>query len=52
MHEASITGDRKTLVADSVIPAAMVLIYLGMMVYFKGIGGYKPVDIEGAEAEA
>jgi MFS family permease len=43
--EASITGDRKTLVADSVIPAIMALIYLGLLVYFKAIGGYKPVHI-------
>ncbi len=46
VHDASIEGDRKTLVADSFIPAAMAVIYLLMMLYFKGIGGYKPVTIE------
>ncbi len=43
---ASIAGDRKTLVADSFIPAGMALIYLLMFLYFKTIGGYKPVRIE------
>ncbi len=39
-------GDRNTLVADSFIPATMAAIYLLLMLYFKGIGGYKPVEIE------
>ncbi|MDQ3620869.1 MAG: MFS transporter [Verrucomicrobiota bacterium] len=43
--EASLKGDRRTLVADSFIPAAMALIYLLMLLYFKTIGGYKPVHI-------
>lgn len=42
---ASIAGDRKTLVADSFIPAVMAVLYLGLMVYFASIGGYKPVHI-------
>ena len=45
-HRASIAGDRKTLVADSYIPAVMAVIYLLMMLYFKSIGGYKPVAID------
>jgi MFS family permease len=43
---ASIAGDRKTLVADSAIPAGMALIYLLIFLYFKTIGGYKVVRIE------
>jgi MFS family permease len=43
---ASIVGDRKTLVADSAIPAAMALLYLLIFLYFKRIGGYKPVRME------
>jgi MFS family permease len=43
--KASITGDRKTLVADSFIPAIMAVLYLGLMLYFASIGGYKPVHI-------
>lgn len=44
--EASIIGDRRTLKADAFIPATMAIIYLLLMVYFKSIGGYKPVSIE------
>lgn len=43
---SSIAGDRKTLVADSFIPAAMAVVYLGMLAYFASVGGYKPVHIE------
>jgi MFS family permease len=45
--DAGIVGDRKTLVADSFIPAMMAIIYLGVMLYFKAIGGYKAVTITG-----
>ncbi len=45
VHESSIAGDRKTLKADSLIPAAMAVIYLLLFIYFKAIGGYKPVHI-------
>jgi MFS family permease len=50
--EASIIGDRETLKADSYIPAAMALIYLLLFVYFKAIGGYKPVHIDAAGVPA
>ena len=43
--EASITGDRRTLKADAYIPATMAVIYLLLFLYFKTIGGYKPVHI-------
>jgi MFS family permease len=43
--DASIAGDRKTLVADSAIPAMMAVIYLGLLIYFWTIGGYRPVHI-------
>ncbi len=49
VHEAGIAGDRKTLKTDSFIPATMALIYLGILLYFKMIGGYKPVHIASAE---
>ena len=48
--ESSITGDRKTLVADSFIPGTMAVIYLALMIYFKAIGGYKAVKIESGTA--
>jgi MFS family permease len=47
VQQADIRGDRRTLVVDSLIPAMMAVIYLGLMVYFKSIGGYKPVHIDG-----
>jgi MFS family permease len=47
VFKAGITGDRKTLVADAGIPAAMAVIYLGLLLYFASIGGYKPVHIDG-----
>jgi MFS family permease len=49
---ASIQGDRKTLKADSFIPAGMALIYLLIMIYFRTIGGYKPVHLSGTSAAA
>ena len=48
--EASIKGDRDTLVADSCIPATMAAIYLMLLIYFKMIGGYKAVTIESGTA--
>ncbi|MSU22357.1 MAG: MFS transporter [Opitutus sp.] len=39
-------GDRATLKADSFIPAVMALVYLGILLYFKSIGGYKAIHIE------
>lgn len=48
VHEASITGDRKTLKFDALIPATMALIYLCLLLYFKTIGGYKVVHISPA----
>jgi MFS family permease len=52
VHESSIQGDRKTLVADSFIPATMATIYLLVFLYFKSIGGYKPVHIVPVEEQA
>ncbi len=44
--EADQTGDRHTLKADSIIPATMAVIYLILLVYFKAIGGYKPLSVD------
>ena len=45
VYAASIAGDRMTLRVDSVIPATMAVIYLLLLLYFKAIGGYRPVHI-------
>jgi MFS family permease len=50
--DSSIAGDRKTLRADSFIPAAMASIYLLLLIYFKAIGGYKAVHIVPVEEQA
>jgi MFS family permease len=43
--QASLEGDRKTLVADAAIPATLFLIFLGVMLYFMSIGGYRPLRL-------
>ena len=46
--DASILGDRRTLVADAFIPVVMAIVYLLLLLYFKTLGGYKPLSIEAA----
>lgn len=46
VSDAGISGDRRTLQADSAIPALMAVIYLGILAWFASIGGYKPVTID------
>ena len=45
VHEASIEGDRRTLVADSAIPAAMAVIFLLLLLHFRALGGYRRVEV-------
>ena len=40
------TGDRHTLKADAFIPLTMAVIYLLLLLYFKAIGGYKPLKVD------
>ena len=49
-QDAFIEGNRRTLRADSFIPAAMAVIYLFLLLYFKSIGGYKAVHIDDQKA--
>ncbi|HVJ87800.1 MAG TPA: MFS transporter [Caulifigura sp.] len=49
IFDAGIEGDRRTLVTDSLIPATMAAIYLLLMVYFKVIGGYRPLQLHETE---
>ena len=48
--QSSIEGDRRTLKADSFIPATMAVIYLGLLLYFKTKGGYRVLTIADLEA--
>ncbi len=50
VYEASETADRRTLKADSFIPAIMAVIYLLLLLYFKTIGGYRAITIEESKA--
>lgn len=52
MVAADQQGDRKTLKADSFLPMGMAIIYLGVLLYFKSIGGYRPMKIEEQDARA
>ncbi|MDB4467335.1 MFS transporter [Akkermansiaceae bacterium] len=44
--DADIRGNRRTLKTDSLIPAAMALIYLFLIFYFKATGGYRAIKID------
>lgn len=48
--DADIRGNRRTLKTDSLIPAGMAVIFLLLMLYFKAIGGYRPLAV-GEEAK-
>jgi MFS family permease len=44
--DADITGNRHTLKVDSFIPATMAVCFLLLALYFKSIGGYRPLTID------
>lgn len=44
--DSDIDGNRRTLRVDSFIPATMAVCFLLLMLYFKSIGGYRPIRIE------
>lgn len=48
---ADIRGNRTTLKLDSLIPAVMAIGYLLLLLYFRSIGGYKRVTIDGDAAD-
>jgi DHA2 family metal-tetracycline-proton antiporter-like MFS transporter len=50
--DANVMGNRRTLKVDSFIPATMAAIYLCLFLYFKSIGGYRPVRIGELDAGA
>lgn len=52
VQQADMKGDRLTLKADSFIPAIMAVIYLLLVLYFKAIGGYRPVHLSGTAQSA
>ena len=50
--DADQRGDRRTLMVDAIIPAVMAIIYLGLLIYFRSIGGYKPISISESMARS
>jgi hypothetical protein len=44
--DADIRGNRDTLKVDSLIPATMAICFLLLSIYFKSIGGYRPLTID------
>lgn len=47
--DADIVGNRKTLRVDSIIPLTMAGLFLFLMLYFKSIGGYRPLKVDEQE---
>ena len=43
-------NNQSTLAKVAVLPAIMCLCYIGLLIYFKSRGGYRPVEIEGGAA--
>ncbi|HEY2951372.1 MAG TPA: MFS transporter, partial [Verrucomicrobiae bacterium] len=52
VRSAVIYGGRMSLKWTALVPAIMALGYLLLLIYFKAIGGYKQVHIEGVGKEA
>ena len=48
---ADIEGNRRTLKVDSLIPAAMAVIYLFLIFYFRAKVRYKPVELADSNAK-
>jgi hypothetical protein len=50
VSEATLYGSRMALKLTAIVPAVMAICYLLLIVYFKSIGGYKALTIDGEEA--
>ncbi|MEP3481394.1 MAG: MFS transporter [Fuerstiella sp.] len=48
---ANLSGSRSALYDTAVIPAAMAVGFLGLLVYFASIGGYKVIRLDGSKEE-
>ncbi len=49
--DAEIAGSRKTLKYDAILPCGMAVIYILLLLYFKSIGGYRPLTVEEQDAK-
>ncbi len=52
VNAATLEGGRKALAVTAAVPAAMAVLYLLLILYFKAKGGYKQIHIHGASHEA
>ncbi|MCA9196908.1 MAG: MFS transporter [Planctomycetales bacterium] len=48
--QATLHGSRMALKLTAIVPAVMAVCYLLLIIYFKSIGGYKALTIEGEQA--
>lgn len=48
---ANLSGSRSALYDTAIIPAAMAVGFLGLLVYFASIGGYKVIRLDGTEED-
>lgn len=49
VEEIQTENKKSALRTIAILPAFMLIIYLGLFLYFKAKGGYKPVELEGYE---
>ncbi|BCU75946.1 MFS transporter [Luteolibacter sp. LG18] len=49
VKDAGLYGGRMALKLTSVVPATMGLLYLGLLIYFKSIGGYRRLHVNDEE---
>jgi hypothetical protein len=52
VKESTLFGSRMALKLTALVPVTMAVCYLILILYFKSIGGYKPVHIEGTGEQA
>lgn len=50
VQRAYLYGGRRALTLTSYIPGAMAVGFLGLLVYYRAIGGYKVIQLDGTEA--
>jgi len=51
VQDSYLFGGRRALTLTSYIPAMMAIGFLGLLIYFKAIGGYKPITLEEAQGK-
>ena len=47
VQDSYLHGGRRALTLTSYIPGAMAIGFLGLLIYYRTIGGYKPLEVDG-----